>query len=187
MVSRGIARSVTAGVLLVSAFAFGQREPDKRETLVKAGELAPKFFLRDLGGDYVKLRSFCWEEGYEKGGKKRMVGVIHFWAMDCIPCLKELPLWNKLLAEWNDKPVKVFLISTDKDGEAKLREFAKKHGIEPHVLMDPYKVAADRYGVKGLPVTVVCDGHRKVAKVWLGKMTDEGKELRKLVAAMAKP
>ena len=41
------------------------------------------------------------------------VHVINFWATWCAPCVKELPFFEKLNAEYKDKGVEVMLVSLD--------------------------------------------------------------------------
>ena len=61
--------------------------------------------------------------------------VVNFWATWCMPCVKELPYFEKLNSE--NKKVKVVLVSLDfKDQyESKLLPFVKKKSIQSEVVL----------------------------------------------------
>jgi len=67
--------------------------------------------------------------------------VVNFWATWCVPCVEELPNFEKLNAAYKDKKVKVVLVSIDfpKMVESKLLPFVKKHNLKSEVvhLNDP--------------------------------------------------
>ena len=58
--------------------------------------------------------------------------VVNFWATWCVPCVKELPYFEKLNQEYHDKNVEVVLVSLDfpNQYETKLRPFINKHQLE---------------------------------------------------------
>lgn len=62
--------------------------------------------------------------------------VINFWATWCMPCVKELPAFEKLNAAYKDKNVEVVLVSLDfpKQKESNLIPFVKKRKLESKVL-----------------------------------------------------
>ena len=62
--------------------------------------------------------------------------VINFWATWCLPCIKELPVFEKLNKEFKDKNVEVILVSLDfsKQIESNLIPFIKKKEIKSKVL-----------------------------------------------------
>jgi thiol-disulfide isomerase/thioredoxin len=62
--------------------------------------------------------------------------VINFWATWCIPCVKELPYFEKLNSEFKDQNVEVILISLDfpNQYESKLKPFIKKHNLSSKVI-----------------------------------------------------
>lgn len=63
------------------------------------------------------------------------IQVINFWATWCAPCVKELPLFEKLNAEENSG-VKVTLISLDfVDKLDRVNAFIKRKGIRSEVLL----------------------------------------------------
>ena len=67
--------------------------------------------------------------------------IINFWATWCVPCRKELPYFEKINAEYKDKPVKVLLVNLDfpDDLNRNLIPFMDKYdiGSEVVVLDDP--------------------------------------------------
>ena len=62
--------------------------------------------------------------------------VINFWATWCAPCVKELPYFEQLNAEYSDKNVEVILVSLDfpKLFESKLKPFIIKNKLESQVI-----------------------------------------------------
>lgn len=77
-------------------------------------------------------------EGIQKFLNKRddKIYVVNFWATWCIPCVKELPYFEKLNKEFKDKNVEVLLISLDFPNQynSKLKPFLKKRNIESKVI-----------------------------------------------------
>lgn len=57
--------------------------------------------------------------------------VVNFWATWCAPCVKELPYFEKLDKEYENKNVEVVLVSLDfpKKYDSKLKPFIKKHQL----------------------------------------------------------
>ena len=100
---------------------------------------------------------------------KNKIWVINFWATSCPPCLKEMPHFKKLEKEYQDKNLKILLISLDrvKDLETRVYPFVKKYKIVPEValLEDQYysawtdKIDSTWYGA--LPATVIIKGENR--------------------------
>ncbi len=63
------------------------------------------------------------------------VYVLNFWATWCAPCIAELPHFEKLNAEYAQKPVRVILISTDfrRDVDRRLKPFIERQGLKSRV------------------------------------------------------
>jgi len=63
--------------------------------------------------------------------------VFNFWATWCVPCVKELPYFEKVNSEYAAQKVKVVLVSLDfiEDLETALIPFMKKHGLGSEVVL----------------------------------------------------
>ena len=95
--------------------------------------------------------------------------VLNFWSTTCAPCLKEMPHFNKLNADYRDKKVKILLVSLEKAKrlDTHIHPFIKKLGIVPEVLVlaDPnYNLWTDKidtswYGA--LPATLIVKGEQR--------------------------
>lgn len=67
-----------------------------------------------------------------KGWESDTIYVVNFWATWCRPCVKEMPYFEKLGAEYADKKVKVILVSLDRLDyrETVLASFVEKHKLK---------------------------------------------------------
>jgi thiol-disulfide isomerase/thioredoxin len=63
--------------------------------------------------------------------------VVNFWATWCRPCIKELPAFEKLTADYSDKKVKVLLVSLDFPDkiDSQVIPFIEKNEIQSQVLL----------------------------------------------------
>lgn len=62
--------------------------------------------------------------------------VVNFWATWCVPCVKELPAFEKLYDNYKSKNVEVILVSLDfsKQKESVLVPFVTENNLQPKVL-----------------------------------------------------
>ena len=94
------------------------------------------------------------------------VKVVNYWATWCQPCIKEIPSFNKLHAEYGPKGVTVIGVSIDENGAEDVAPFLKT----PRGKMD-YRVALAKLedlepvGVtESIPVTLVYDASGRLVK-----------------------
>jgi len=115
------------------------------------------------------------------------IKVINFWATWCAPCIKELPLFEKLGQERSD--VQVTLVSMDLDldpNPEKVHKFVARKKLQSKVLIldakDPnsYIDQIDKNWSGALPATIIINGKTGQRK-FVGKELHEG-ELEKLIA-----
>jgi thiol:disulfide interchange protein DsbD len=84
------------------------------------------------------------------------VTVVNFWATWCVPCIKEIPSFNKLHRDFAAKGVAVVGIGMDEEGAENIKPFLAKHPMEyPVGLGKPAFNQA--YNLDSLPVTLIFD------------------------------
>ena len=150
--------------------------------IAQVGKQAPPFALRDSTGKMYYLSDYC---GASKKPQEKKILVVNFFATWCKPCKAELPLLEKL---WNEKKAKgldVVSIGFHED-EGKLLPFLKQNPIKIPLLMDRHGVAAEAYGVKGLPRTFLLDKDCMVKKEFRGALPDMETVLRQEIEKLLK-
>lgn len=96
------------------------------------------------------------------------VVVLDFWATYCVPCLKEIPTFNRLHEQLADRGLVVLGVSMDVDGGAPLVEsFLKAHPMKYPVALGSEKTS-ELFRVAQLPTTVVFDRNGKILQRFEG-------------------
>jgi thiol:disulfide interchange protein DsbD len=108
------------------------------------------------------------------------VVVVDFWATYCVPCIKEIPMFNKLQAEYGPKGLVVIGASQDEEGAEKVKPFLKAHPMNYTVALGS-PALGEKYKLDALPVTLVFDRKGKQVQRFEGFTPEEG-----LLAALQK-
>ena len=113
--------------------------------------------------------------------------VVNFWATWCPPCVTELPYFEKLSKEYQDKEVKFILISLDFPSqiESRLIPFLKDNKITADVRVmtnidyNSWIEKVDSSWQGNIPVTLFFNNARKIRYFHPSEVTE--KELRDLI------
>lgn len=96
--------------------------------------------------------------------------VINFWASWCEPCKEEARHLQRFHERNSDRVSVVGVDYTDElDGA---RRFIRRYGWTFPNLSDPEGLAGSRYGLSGLPVTVILDADGTITKSLRGPQTE---------------
>jgi thiol-disulfide isomerase/thioredoxin len=91
------------------------------------------------------------------------VYVINFWATWCVPCVKELPEFEKINREYSDQKVRVVLVSLDNSRhiDSRVLPFIEEHGLKSEIILldDPQSnrwiPLVDESWTGSIPATVI--------------------------------
>jgi thiol-disulfide isomerase/thioredoxin len=86
--------------------------------VVKVGDEAPNFQLRDLAGNVVSLSQL-----------RGKVVLLNFWATWCGPCRVEMPAMEQLYRAFPRKEFEILAVSTDPQGAVVTRPFQQEMGF----------------------------------------------------------
>ena len=123
------------------------------------GEAAPTFTLKNLAGEDVAV---------EAKGKPY---IINFWATWCPPCQAEIPDLTAFHAEHKDS-MDFYAVNLQEDVQT-VQKFMTERKADLPVVLDMQGTAANLYGVRAIPTTVVVDAEGKVAYRKTGGVTKE--------------
>ena len=95
--------------------------------------------------------------------------VVNFWATWCAPCVKELPYFEKIKKEFDDKNVEVLLVSLDfpKQVEKKLIPFINKRKLNSKVVLlddineDVWIKSIDENWSGAIPATLIYNKNKR--------------------------
>lgn len=169
--------AVLAAVIIGAAAAgaagylFFERRPQATEPLPTAVETAPKklaarlpaFQLADRGGQMRSLQDWT--------GKSL---IVNFWATWCAPCRREIPLLEKIQAEYGPEGFQVIGIAADY--RDKVIAYADEIGLKYPLMIGEQEAldAATAFGVEavGFPFTIFSDNQGRIVAAHLGELTE---------------
>lgn len=131
---------------------------------VKEGSTAPDFTIQLANGPKTTLSSL-----------KGQAVLVHFWATWCPPCVRELPgmdkLAKKIAAQKNPKLVFIGICVSDE--EKSRADFMKQNKYTfPCGLDADGTIAANKYGVSGIPSSFLVSPDGKIIKQHIGMMSE---------------
>jgi len=161
-VSSRILAGVGIGLLAAGGLMLGLRAPAPEDgPAVAIGSEAPAFRAETIDPP-VKTRTLADYRGE--------VLLLNVWATWCVPCVQEMPTFQKLHEAYADSGLAVVAISIDDPGsEDLIREFRKVHGLTFEILHDPSTSIMDLLPRFAVPQTLVIDRHGRVRATRYGE------------------
>jgi peroxiredoxin len=158
---RLIFRSIVL-VILFGAVVFALISNfSKDDQVVKEGEIAPNFSLKEFKGD----RTFTLHEDYK--GKGVMV---NFWATYCEPCKKEMPAMSEAYPKFKEKGVEMLAISLDST-ELVINNFIDDYNFTFPIAHDKNGDVMKAYDVFNIPSTFFINPDGTVERIIEGPLT----------------
>jgi peroxiredoxin len=137
-------------VVLVGILLFGCESTENGDSNGIQRESSIDFTLYDLEGVKRTLS--------EQKGK---VVLVDFWATFCPPCKVEIPHLKAIYKEYKDKGLVVWGIGLEK--RESLEPFVNELNISYPILLDDLRSVSAKYGVQGIPTTILFDKKSRIA------------------------
>ena len=157
----------------------------------RVGTAAPTPVLVTFSGNYHMLEKVYYP-GAERPQEPRSAVVLNFMSLKCAPCQKELPLFLNVVrpaveaASQTKNPLKFYLVSLDPlSAKSRLRPYMeeRKINLETELLLDPYSKAAEKFGVTGIPRTIVITPRGRIVADISGAVDNFEERLRSGIEA----
>jgi peroxiredoxin len=166
--------AVPAGAIL-GGDTVAHMIPSAERGIVKVGEEAPNFQLRDLAGNLVSLSQL-----------RGKVVLLNFWATWCGPCRVEMPAMEQLYRTFPRKEFEILAVSTDPQGAVVTRPFQQEMGFTFPILHDSEYRVGLTYGARTLPMTFMVDRQGVIRQKIFGARDWNSPEARELVYTLMK-
>lgn len=182
-----VALSTTGGCpLLAKEIAHGDPAP-----LIVGRKAAGKGFLR--------LRSLLKTVGYRRGADGRFIEkkgkyvlaatrnvvVLNFFSTTCIPCLKEIPAYNRVAERFRRDAVRVIYVNVEPGiSRSQIRRFMATKRIQVPMMLPNQREVIKKYNVVSLPRIVVIDRNGKIALILDGYKENLESFLKKHIAEL---
>ncbi|HSB45678.1 MAG TPA: TlpA disulfide reductase family protein [Nitrospira sp.] len=143
--------------------------------VVKSGDAAPNFQLRDMNGQLVALSDL-----------RGKVVLLNFWATWCGPCRIEMPAMEQLYRTYPRKDFEILAVSTDAQGVAVTRPFQQENHLTFPILHDADFRVGLAYGARTLPMTFMVDRQGIVRQQIFGARDWGAPEAHQLIQMLMK-
>ncbi len=127
-----------------------------QDLILKSGDIPPKLDFRLLNQP-TNEKNPTWEDF------KNQVVILDFWATWCAPCREVFPHLNRLVKEFEEKPVK--LLSITYEPEYMIKPFLKKYKLDTQIGIDNDFKMFKSFKAWGIPMAVIVNKKRKIACV----------------------
>jgi len=146
--------------MIVAAIAMAVPALSMQAAQEKAAATAlkplPPINLQDFDGKPVAADSL-----------KGSILILDFWATWCVPCLKEVPEWNRLQAKYADKGVKVVGVTLASGDVKEVKSVVDSAKMNYTVLMGDDDQTYD-LNIIGFPTTYVITRDMKIYRRYIG-------------------
>ena len=156
MVSKSFLIFRCVGIVFFSLFLFGMAPSPPL-----VGGPAPLFELKTVDDQAIKLADL----------KGKFV-VLNFWATWCVPCIKEMPEFQKIHQSSSNKNIEVIAINFT-ESKKKVEDYIQGRHLGFTVLLDGFGNISGKYKVRNLPVTYLITPDGIIQEEIIGGITQE--------------
>ncbi len=145
--------ALVVGLFFIAGCGFIKFTPS--QSMGSVGETLTaeqRFTLKNLQGEDVSLDSVL---------QSHKLVLLNFWATWCGYCVEEMPDLVRLQNDLGSKGFTVLAMDMGESAE-QASSFAKEHGLNFPIVLDTEITTAQKYGIVGIPVSILLDPTGKV-------------------------
>jgi len=157
-ITRTIILALLAAAIVYMIYATATKD---KVDLLKVGDDAPDFVLKDMQGKEHKLSDYKGQGVF-----------LNFWGTWCKPCEKEMPAMDRQYAVYKDQGVQVLAVNIAQT-ELEVQTFIDSYGLKFPIVIDKSKNVMTQYNIDPLPTTILISPDGKVKEIITGSMTDK--------------
>jgi len=156
--------------VVASELSIGDKAPSlsgqnaTQKGLIRLSRLMKQLgYLKDKNGDFI-----------ERNGKyvmhiQKNVVILNFFATYCIPCIREIPAYNRLYQKYKNEAVKLLYVNVDPDlSPASIQDFISQKKIQVPMMLPNQRKTMKDFSITGLPKIVVIAQDGTVADIITG-------------------
>jgi len=112
----------------------------------------------------------------------RNVVTLNFFARSCVPCIREIPTYNRIARSFKGDAVKMLYVNVDPGiDQNEILRLIDKYKIDIPVMMPNQKEVIRTYDAKSLPLLVVIDQKRNIVYKMTGFNENLEKDLTRII------
>ena len=127
-------------IIFLLMFLFSCSEEENKPLINTGTSEFPAFECEDLNGNKEIIKS-----------KKGQILVLNYWSYGCVPCVKEIPGFNKLSEKYRDNRVRFVAISPSP--VEKTNKFLEKNEFK----FEQKRLTVNTLNFRAAPRTLICD------------------------------
>ena len=138
--------------------------------LILGIKLSPEIFPVEVDSRAPDFHATTLTGGRERtlADYKGQVVLLNVWATWCAPCRVEIPSIERVYQQLGPEGLKVVAVSIDEAGPEVVREFAREHGVNFEILLNPSRTIERIYQTTGVPESFVLNRRGVIVKKVIG-------------------
>lgn len=156
-----IRASILALLAIAVIYTLYANFTKENKDLVREGDMAPDFVLKDLDGKEYRLSDY------------RGKGVfLNFWGTYCKPCKKEMPYIDNQYKKYKDQGVEVIAVNVG-ETDLSIRNFVEQYNLSFPIVVDKDGEVQEAYNIYPLPATFLINKDGKIVDYITGELNEE--------------
>jgi len=113
------------------------------------------------------------------------ITVLNFFARSCIPCLREIPTFNRIATSYSNSKVKFLYVNVDQElTKSQIQKLISTYRIEIPVMLTNQQEAIRVYNADRLPRLIVIDKQKRIYKLITGFNENLETDLRTIIDSL---